>query len=69
MIGSILAFLTLSILVFYFKCFIIRLGQKPVEAPYIFLGQTLTCFYFLFFILVPLCALIEDGEDYNSSLI
>ena len=24
------------------------LGQKPVEAPYIFLGQILTCFYFLF---------------------
>ena len=42
------------------------LGQKPVEAPYVGLGQTLTCFYFLFFILVPLCALIEDGEDLGS---
>jgi len=39
------------------------LGQKPVEDPYIFLGQSLTCLYFLFFILVPCCSLIEDGED------
>ncbi len=39
------------------------LGQKPVEEPYIFLGQSLTGLYFLFFILVPLSSLIEDGED------
>jgi len=39
------------------------LGQKPVEDPFIFLGQSITCLYFLFFILVPLCALIEDYEN------
>jgi len=39
------------------------LGQKPVEDPFILLGQIITCLYFLFFILVPLCALIEDRED------
>lgn len=30
------------------------IGGRPVEDPYIFLGQIFTCFYFLFFILRPL---------------
>ena len=39
------------------------LGQKPVEAPFVLLGQVITVFYFSFFILVPLCALIEDNDQ------
>lgn len=39
------------------------LGQKPVEAPYVFLGQFITVLYFSFFILVPLCSLLEDNDN------
>ena len=51
---------------FMLNCLLLGwLGQKPVEDPFIFLGQTITFLYFLYFILVPVCALIED-QDYSS---
>lgn len=39
------------------------LGQKPVEDPYILLGQIMTVFYFMFFILVPVISLIESNDQ------
>jgi ubiquinol-cytochrome c reductase cytochrome b subunit len=39
------------------------LGQKPVEDPYILLGQIMTVFYFMFFILVPVISLIESSDQ------
>lgn len=36
------------------------LGQKPVEAPYVFLGQLSTLSYFLMFLIIPIFSLIED---------
>jgi len=41
------------------------LGQKPVEDPFIILGQTITFLYFLFFLFVPICALIEEQDQNN----
>ena len=39
------------------------LGQKPVEDPYILLGQIMTVFYFLFFALIPVISLIESSDQ------
>jgi ubiquinol-cytochrome c reductase cytochrome b subunit len=38
------------------------IGQKPVETPYIEVGQVATVFYFLFFlVLVPVIGLVEKA--------
>jgi len=51
---------------FFITCCILLgwLGQKPVEAPYIFLGQIVTICYFSFFILTPIVSLIEDSDNF-----
>nr|YP_003097175.1 cytochrome b [Psacothea hilaris]ACR44364.1 cytochrome b [Psacothea hilaris] len=36
------------------------IGARPVEDPYIFLGQVLTVLYFLYYIINPICAIIQD---------
>jgi len=50
---------------FFITCCLLLgwLGQKPVEDPYIFLGQIITVFYFSFFILTPLVGLLEDSDN------
>ena len=38
------------------------IGQKPVETPYIEVGQVATVFYFLFFlVLIPVIGLVEKA--------
>ena len=38
------------------------IGQKPVETPYVEVGQVATVFYFLFFlVLVPVIGIIEKS--------
>jgi ubiquinol-cytochrome c reductase cytochrome b subunit len=54
--------------------FIILLGAKHVESPFIELGQISTILYFLYFlILVPIICLLENSlielSNYNNSLI
>ncbi len=42
-------------------CILGWIGQKPVEDPYVAVGQYASIFYFLFFlILVPVCGIIEN---------
>jgi ubiquinol-cytochrome c reductase cytochrome b subunit len=38
------------------------IGQKPVETPYIEVGQVATLFYFLFFlVLIPIIGILEKS--------
>ena len=59
-----LAFYPINQVIFW--CFISRfivltwIGGRPVEDPYIFIGQLFTFLYFLYFIINPLLALIWD---------
>jgi len=56
-----------NILFWFFitNCFLLGwLGQKPVEAPYVLLGQSITVLYFSFFILVPITSLLEDNDNF-----
>ena len=44
------------------------IGSKPVEDPYIFIGQISSVFYFSYFLLlVPLSGLIENSLIFNKS--
>jgi ubiquinol-cytochrome c reductase cytochrome b/c1 subunit len=44
------------------------IGQKPVETPFIEIGQVGTVFYFLFFlVLLPLIGLIEKSLVRNNT--
>jgi len=43
-------------------CLLGWLGQKPVEIPYVFLGQLITLFYFSFFFIIVIISLIEQYD-------
>ena len=66
-----------NIVEFFFWCFIISflllgwIGQKPVEHPYVEVGQFLTEFYFFYFLVImPACSIYEkiiiDLYDYYN---
>ena len=46
-------------------CLLGWLGQMPVEDPYIFLGQLITFFYFLYFIIIIFINILENGVNPN----
>nr|YP_010290267.1 cytochrome b [Heniocha apollonia]ULO26086.1 cytochrome b [Heniocha apollonia] len=43
------------------------IGARPVEAPYIFIGQLLTIFYFSYFMLNPLINIFWDNLIFNKN--
>ena len=46
-------------------CLLGWLGQMPVEDPYIFLGQLITFFYFLYFIIIIFINILENVINPN----
>jgi len=44
------------------------IGQKPVDDPYLLMGQLLTVFYFFFFLLfIPICGKLEKYLVYTKN--